>query len=78
MEIEVRMVVLNGHFDGRQVVLDSPIPEGIPANTPVKVIFNGESGSSALAEIVKLARPGGLPRDFSRNHKHYVKGAPRR
>ncbi len=72
------MVVLNGHFDGRQVVLDSPVPANIAANTPVQVIFDGASGSSALAEIAKLARPGGLPRDFARQHEHYVKGAPRR
>jgi hypothetical protein len=78
------MVVLNGHFDGRQVVLDGPVPTGIPANTPVKVVFepeptsNGESGSDALAEIAKLARPLGLPKDFSEQHDHYVKGTPRR
>jgi len=72
------MVVLNGHFDGRQVVLDTPVPDGIAANTPVKVLFENEAGTSVLAEIAKLAKPGDFPRDYAQQHEHYNKGAPRR
>jgi hypothetical protein len=72
------MVVVNGHFDGKQVVLDSPVPEGIPANTRVRVVFDGDNGTSVFDEIAKLAKPGGFPQDYSRQHEHYNKGAPRR
>lgn len=73
------MVVLNGRFDGHRVVLDDPVPQDIPANTPVKVVFEQEQQSeSVLAKLAKLATPGGLPRDYSQQHDHYVKGTPRR
>jgi hypothetical protein len=72
------MVVLNGHFDGRNVVLEEPVPGDIPANTPVKVVFEGADSSSVLAKIAQLAVEGGLPKDYAQQHEHYVKGAPRR
>jgi len=72
------MTVINGHFDGKRVVLDEPVPADMPADTPVKVMFDGTDAKSALEEIARLARPGGLPRDFSEQHEHYIKGTPRK
>jgi hypothetical protein len=72
------MVVLNGLFDGSRVILDGPVPEGIAANTPVRVIFDDEKPVDSLAKIAKLARPAGKPSDFAEQHEHYVKGTPRR
>jgi hypothetical protein len=72
------MVVLNGHFDGSQIVLDGPVPDGVAANTPVRVIFEDAARSESLAKVAKLAKPGGMPADFAEQHEHYSKGAPRR
>lgn len=44
-----------GHFDGQCVILDGPIPKGMRANTPVKVMVeapatrrdSGEAGARA-------------------------------
>ena len=36
---EVTMTVLMGHFDGQCVILDGPVPRGMRANTPVKVLL---------------------------------------
>lgn len=33
------MTVLMGHFDGQCVILDGPVPRGMRANTPVKVVL---------------------------------------
>jgi hypothetical protein len=71
-------MVVKGHFDGRRVVLDEPVPADIPADTPVRVMFEGDGGAHVLARIARLARPGGLPAGFSEQHDHYVKGTPRR
>ncbi|HPD29757.1 MAG TPA: hypothetical protein PLL20_07160 [Phycisphaerae bacterium] len=72
------MTIVNGHFDGQRVVLDEPVPSGVSANTPVKVVFDSEGADDVLAEIARLGRPGGLPPDFAEQHEHYVKGTPRR
>ncbi len=72
------MTIINGHYDGKRVVLDEPVPTNIPADTPVRVYFGDEQARELLAELGKLTRPGGLPPDFSEQHDHYVKGAPRR
>jgi hypothetical protein len=72
------MTIVSGHFDGQRVVLDEPVPSGVGANTPVKVVFDTEGADDVLAEIARLGRPGGLPSDFSEQHEHYVKGTPRR
>jgi hypothetical protein len=71
-------MVLKGHFDGRRIVLDEPIPADVPCDTPVRVVFETEARDGVLSRIAKLARPGGLPRDFAEQHEHYVKGSPRR
>ena len=108
------MTVLNAHFDGKQIVMDDPIPDGLPGNAKVRVIVESTEPSSVSAAIAKMAidlpelpreysvnhdeyirkgttepqnaldkiaamaRPLGLPHDFSLNHKHYVKGTPKR
>lgn len=74
------MTVLNAHFDGKQIVLDEPMPADVPANSPVQAVVQrkGETETSALDKITAMAVEGGLPKDYSVNHEHYVKGAPRR
>lgn len=72
------MTTINGHYDGKRVVLDEPVPADIPPANPVRVSFGDGQARDVLAELAKLARPGGLPRDFSEQHKHYVKGTPRK
>lgn len=71
-------MVVKGHFDGQRVVLDEPVPEQVPANTPVRVIFDDGGGETVLARIARLARPAGLPPDYAAQHEHYAKGLPRR
>lgn len=86
------MVVMNGKFDGRQVVLDGPVPPGVAPGTAVRVVFESAgadagqpqaqspapTGLTALKEIAKLAGPGRMPPDYAEQHEHYVKGTPRR
>ncbi len=71
-------MVLKGHYDGQRVVLDEPVPQDVPPNTEVKVVFHDGEGEPVLARIARLARPGGLPSDYAEQHEHYIKGAPRR
>lgn len=71
-------IILSGHFDGRQVVLDEPVPANIAPQTPVKIVFEPERTEHVLERIAKLAGPGGMPPDYSEQHEHYVKGTPRR
>jgi len=74
------MTVLNAHFDGKQIVLDDPMPPAVPANTKVRVIVE-ESGSSkprSLQQIAEMAVDAELPRDFSTQYPHYTKGSPRK
>ena len=73
------MTVLNAHFDGKHVVLDEPMPEGVSANARVRVLVEDEGPKpTSLAKIAKMAVRGKLPPDFSMQHKHYAKGLPRR
>lgn len=83
-------MVLKGYFDGEKILLDEP-PHNLPPNTRVEVTVapvanaseavpagsNG-GGQGILDDLAKLAAPGGLPADFSEQHSHYTKGAPRR
>ncbi len=64
------MTIINGHHDGKRVVLDQAVPADIPPDTPVRVSFGDGLAHDILAELGKLARPGGLPRDFSEQHEH--------
>lgn len=74
------MVVLAAHFDGKQVIIDDPLPPDIPLNTPLRVTLSAveQDGSAALAAIAALAKPLGKPGDFAAQHEHYVKGTPKR
>ena len=73
------MTVLNGHIDGKHIVLDEPIPQGVPANARVRVLIEEEGPKPrSLEKIARMAVRGKLPRDFSMQHKHYAKGSPRR
>ena len=74
------MTAISGHFDGRNVVLDEPVPSSIPPQTPVKVMFEPvDSNPNVVAELEKLAvSTDELPVDYSEQHEHYVKGTPRR
>jgi hypothetical protein len=72
------MTIINGHYDGKKVLLDEPVPANIPADTPVRVLFENHSAESVLDRIAKLAGPSDLPRDYSQQHDHYVRGTPRK
>jgi len=74
------MVVLAAHFDGKQVIIDDPLPPDIPVNTPLRVTVATveQDASETLAAIAALARPLGKPRDFAAQHEHYIKGTPKR
>ena len=73
------MKILKGHLDGRHVVLDEPIPPGIPEQAPVTVHFGDDDARSVLDEIAQLAVSSDeLPADYSEQHDHYVKGTPRK
>lgn len=72
------MTTLKGHFDGKQIILDEPVPPDLAPNTPVKILIETEQ-KSLFDRILDLAvTDDGLPPDFSEQHEHYVKGAPRR
>jgi hypothetical protein len=81
-------MTLKAHFDGKNIVLDEPVPPGLTANTPVTVIFgtgqastNGQhptSAADAFDAILGMAQDLGLPPDFAAQHDHYVKGLPKR
>lgn len=71
------MTQLKAHFDGQRIVLDEPAPPELAPNTKVTILVpNGDE--SVLERIAKLAVDSKLPTDFSAQHDHYVKGAPRR
>lgn len=74
------MTVLNGHFDGKQIVLDDPVPQTVPINAKVRVIVEGSGPSRprCLQQIAEMAVDAELPPDFSTQHSHYVKGFPKR
>jgi len=70
------MTIINGHYDGKRVVLDEPVPAVIAAPAPVKVVFEDNGG--VLDELARLAGPDDLPADYAEQHEHYVKGTPRK
>lgn len=74
------MTVLNAHFDGKQIVLDEPMPATVPANTKVRIIVEEADSAKprSLQEIAAMAVDADLPRDFSTQHAHYTKGFPRK
>ena len=72
------MTMLNAHFDGKQVVLDEPMPNGIPADTRLRVLVETGSRPQSLLKIAARATDADLPHDYAEQHEHYVKGTPRR
>jgi hypothetical protein len=74
------MTVLNAHFDGKQIVLDDPMPSAVPANTRVRVIVEGadQGKPRSLQQIAQMSVEADLPADFSTQHAHYMKGFPRK
>ena len=72
------MHVLNGHFEGRKLVLDDPIPDDLPSNARVRITVEPPSDESAFDKIAAMAVDTDLPADYSVQHEHYVKGAPKR
>jgi hypothetical protein len=72
------MTIVRGHFDGKVIVLDEPIPSEIAPNTPVRILIDEASGTNALDRIAELAGPADLPPDFSEQHDSYVRGGPKR
>jgi hypothetical protein len=61
------MTRLRGHFDGKSVVLDEPVPAELRANTPVEILISSER-DQALREFEEFSRefwsralPGGVP-----------------
>ena len=72
------MTVLNAHFDGKQVVLDEPMPDGVPAATKLRVLVDVATRPQSLLKIAARAIDASLPADYAEQHEHYVKGTPRR
>lgn len=76
------MTVLNAHFVGKQLVLDDPVPDDLPANAKVTVNVEAPAATASkprsLAEIAAMAIDADLPRDFSTQFAHYTKGHPRK
>ena len=69
------MIMLNAHFENRQVVLDDPLPANLPANVRVRVIIPAERRSKTLQALADLARSvPSLPRDLAANHDKYLYG----
>jgi hypothetical protein len=77
------MHMLNGHLEGRKLVLDDPLPDALPQNVRVRVTIEVEGGEIAskprcLEEIAAMAIDTDLPPDFSTQFAHYIKGHPRK
>jgi hypothetical protein len=72
------MTVLNAHFDGKQFVLDDPVPVNLQANAKARIIVDADCQPRSLARIAAMAVDADLPRDYAEQHEHYVKGTPRR
>ena len=71
------MIIASGVYDGTKIILDE-IPKDLAINARVKVVMETADRSLTLAKLAAMAKPGGLPPDFSAQHEHYVKGSPRK
>lgn len=69
-------MTLKGHYDGQRVVLDDPVPDDIPAQTPVTITFASPRRETVFDRIAALAGPDDLPANYAEQHDHYVKGTP--
>jgi len=49
------MTRLRGHFDGKSIVLDEPVPPSLPANTVVEILIP-DTRDSAVREFEAASR----------------------
>ena len=70
------MVVLNGKFDGKNIVVDY-IPEDLKPNTPVQVVIESMADPTGLDAIIGILKDPDWPTDFASQFDHYTKGGPR-
>ena len=68
------MHVLNGHFEGRKLVLDDPIPDDVPSNARVKITVDVAGEESAFDKIAAMASDTGLPSDYSVTFRQRLRG----
>ena len=64
------MTILNAHYDGKQVVLDDPIPADLQPNTRVQVIIEAPAKPRSLARIAAMATETDLPRVRRSRRRH--------
>ena len=78
-------MVMRGHFDGRNVVIDGEVPKDLAVNARVTIVVEQDQPAAAAAEeptvlqrIALLAVSANLPPDLSAQHDHYLYGTPKR
>ena len=71
------MVVLNGKFDGKNIIVEN-IPADIKPDTPVRVIFEQKPDPTGLESLIGILDGVDLPTDFASQFAHYTKGTPKR
>jgi hypothetical protein len=81
------VMTVKGYYDGKKILLDEA-PTNVRPNCRVQVTVEpvdgqedmpeGVRAGGILNEIAQSSQPGGLHADFSEQHSHYLKGAPRR
>jgi len=42
------MTIINGHFNGTEIILNEPVPQGIKPDTPVRVLFQDSDAEFEL------------------------------
>ena len=77
-------MVLRGHVESGQIVLDdeASLPDGTEVR--IEVLAQSESSTASkpqtlydrLKAVAGIAK--GLPTDFAANHDHYIHGTPKR
>lgn len=79
---------IRGHFDGKVIVLDEPIPSEwkpnmkviVTVTAPAEATKDGDAvgPNPTLLKLAEEAANLGLPADFSEQHDHYIHGTPKR
>ena len=64
------MTVLLGHFDGQHVILDGPVPRGMRANTPVKVVLEVPAAKRSGKVSLDATDDGSTALSLARSHHH--------
>jgi hypothetical protein len=83
-------MTISGYYDGEKILLDER-PANLRPHSRVQITVESVESQTnpddltgttrrggILDEVANSAVPGGLPADFSQQHSHYTKGAPRR